>query len=320
MLNNSAFAMKAKILAVISFCLVFLLQGLGLSAQGCSDAGICTLSAFHSGTANAEDAPNQLRIGAGFGLADYNIAVLSAMLEYNRQWGSRFRSDLRVTHLSHFEGNYGAIHGLGDVFLTGNYQVSDRMSASLGLKIPLNDGNRQGQNGSPLPMDLQSSLGTLDLVAGIGYQVWKMDLFLAWQQPFTQNANAYIHPCDQIPIDPCPIEIDQNYPTTNGFRRAGDLMFRATRSWPVGGRWTVRPGLLGIYHLADDSFADLDGVRRPIMGSRGLTLNLNVFLDYSLGDRGGIQLQLGAPAIVREARPDGLTRALVAGLQYSRLF
>jgi hypothetical protein len=302
------------------FLLCCLLPVSRLFSQGCSDAGICTLSAFQPGSANADDRPNQLRIGTGFGLADYNIAVLSSMLEYHRQWGARFRTDLRLSHLSHFEEFHGSIHGLGDVFLTGNFQASDRLSTSIGLKIPLTDGDRRDRDGNPMPMDLQSSLGTLDLIAGIGCRIWNLDLFLAWQQPFTQNTNAYIHPCDQVPIDPCPIEFDHEYPTTNGFRRAGDLMFRATRPWHAGGRWTVTPGLLGIYHLADDSFADMDGVRRPIMGSRGLTLNLNVFLDYSLHGRGNIQFQLGAPAIVREARPDGLTRALVAGLQYRHSF
>jgi len=287
-------------------------------AQGCSDAGMCSLSAFQQAGPDTAAHPNTLRMGAAFGLADYNIVVLNSQIEYSRKWNSRFSTDLRLSHLSHFENYFGPVHGLGDLFLLGNFEATNRLRTSLGMKIPLTDGDRRNQSGRAMPMDLQSSLGTYDLIAGIGYRVWKLDLFLAWQQPLTQNGNSYFHPCPIFPDDLC--FSNPPYPSTNGFRRAGDLMLRMALPWQTSARWTFTPGLLGIYHLANDSYLDRDGIRHDFEGSQGLTLNVNLFVDYALKSRGSIGLQLGAPAVVRESRPDGLTRALVAGLQYRHLF
>lgn len=308
--------MKQAIFSALAALSLLLPGSVSLQAQGCSDAGVCTISAFQPKSPDAAPLSNNVRIGAGFGVADYEIGVLSSMLEYQRRWSPRFSTDLRLTHLSHFERFFGPVHGPGDVFVTGNVQASDRLSASLGLKIPLANGDRRDGNGATMPMDLQSSLGTLDLIAGMGYRIGRLELFLAWQQPLTQNDNSFLSPCEEAPADLC----DPVYPSTQGFRRAGDLMLRAALPWQPGTRWTFTPGLLGIYHLANDSYLNRFGLRRDFEGSQGLTLNVNLFIEYAFSDRDKLQLQLGAPAVVRESRPDGLTRALVSGLQYHRQF
>jgi len=74
--------------------------------------------------------------------------------------------------------------------------------------------------------------------------------------------------------------------------------------------------LLPIYHLSNDKFTDIDGIEQEIEGSEGLTLNWNIYLDYPLNDTQNLQLILGAPFIVRDARPDGLTRSFIASLDY----
>ena len=95
----------------------------------------------------------------------------------------------------------------------------------------------------------------------------------------------------------------------------GDLLMRLSYAikWK---RWTLTPALLPIYHLGNDHYTDLEGVRQEIPGSEGLTLNTNIFLDFRLTDSQALQFSIGAPMAVRENRPDGLTRSLIANLEY----
>jgi hypothetical protein len=55
---------------------------------------------------------------------------------------------------------------------------------------------------------------------------------------------------------------------------------------------------------------------KEIIGSQGLTLNGNTYIDYEFNSKNIIQLNLGMPVIVRDARPDGLTRSFIANLEY----
>ena len=83
---------------------------------------------------------------------------------------------------------------------------------------------------------------------------------------------------------------------------------------------TITPGLLPIFHLGEDEYTDVDGVVQSIAGSDGLTLNGTVFLDYQLGSGNALEFSIGFPFIVREARPDGLTRSFVLGIGYAKGF
>ena len=59
--------------------------------------------------------------------------------------------------------------------------------------------------------------------------------------------------------------------------------------------------------------------RRPIIGSEGLTLNLTADARYAFNDQWALEVAMGTPLIVRDVRPDGLTRSLVlnVGLRYA---
>jgi hypothetical protein len=82
------------------------------------------------------------------------------------------------------------------------------------------------------------------------------------------------------------------------------------------------PSILPIYHLSNDKYSEFTGnteVIREIEGSDGLTLNLNLQSKLKL-DNSFITLNIGFPVLVRKVRPDGLTRALVLGLNYGYNF
>ena len=277
--------------------------------QGCSDAGFCTLNGFkpNEGADAAGQMQNQIKAGVSFGGADNSITILSNHLEYNRQFGDKLSADMRLTSLSQ-SGNGISRFNLSDVYLTANYAASEKTRVTAGVKIPLNKANTE-HDGVPLPMDYQSSLGTLDLVLGFGFAVHDVQVALALQQPLTQNENVFI-------AANSPAEALREFQSTNQFKRSGDVLLRVSYPLSLGEKLSLTPSLLPIFHLTNDKYTDKTDIEREIEGSQGLTLNVNAFLDYNLSETSALQFGVGLPLVVRDARPDGLTRSFLASLEY----
>ncbi len=284
-----------------------------LQAQGCSDAGLCTIEPFKplSEMENAEN-PNKLNVGLSMGVADYDIAVYGGALGYSRTFSEKWSIDTKITFLSQ-GGNDINVSGPGDIFLNLNHNLSQRFTITMGAKIPMTKADKM-YNDLPLPMDYQSSLGTLDFLGGISYALDNWLFAIGVQIPVEQNENAFFS--DLYPPE-SPLAVIQ---TTNKFQRSADVLMRISRPFAVNEKMTITPGLLPIYHLGEDEFTDIDGIVTPIDGSDGLTLNGTVFVDYNLGAANVLEFSLGFPFIVRESRPDGLTRGFVLGVGYEKSF
>jgi hypothetical protein len=158
-------------------------------------------------------------------------------------------------------------------------------------------------------MDYQASLGTIDLIFGVGFQIKKIQLAAAIQQPITQNSNTF------APNTLSTIGFTE-FQNTNQFKRSGDVLIRISYPFTLKERLMITPSLLPIYHLANDKYTDFTNIQREIIGSQGLTLNGNLYFDYKLNDKNTIQLNTGMPFIVRKSRPDGLTRSFIMNLEY----
>lgn len=286
-----------------------------IQAQGCSDAGLCSIDVLKPSADNDElETLNKLHVGLSVGSADYNISVFGGHLGYSRRIGKRWSLDTKLTFLSQ-SGNDISVAGPGDVFVNLNYAISQSLTLVGGVKIPLMKADKEYKD-LPLPMDYQSSLGTFDLLAGVKYTSEKWMVTAAFQLPLEQNENEF-NPND-YPLD-SPFGSFQN---TNEFNRQADVLLHLSRIFPLNDKITLTTGLLGIYHVAEDTFVENvgiidDPVTYPISGSDGLTLNGTVFVDVRTGSSGSIGASLGFPFIVREARPDGLTRSFVFGVGYS---
>jgi len=87
-------------------------------------------------------------------------------------------------------GNGISTFGISDIFLNIKYKASEKTNLILGAKIPLTNANKS-QNQLTLPMDYQASLGTFDLILGMGYRFKKIQWVIAIQQPLTQNNNTF---------------------------------------------------------------------------------------------------------------------------------
>lgn len=282
-------------------------------AQGCSDAGVCTIEAFKpSVKAGPATYPNKMEGGIYVGAADYSITAYGGYLAYSHDFSSAWSVDGKCTFLAQ-SGNDISVIGPGDLFLNLNYDLSETFTVSAGTKIPFTRADKSF-DGLPLPMDYQSSLGTLDVLAGIRYNPEHWQWALAAQIPVRQNDNQFFPG-----LYPPGSGLD-SIQATNAFQRRSDILLHVSRTFDMNDKITFTPGLMPIYHLGQDEYTDIDGVQQKIQGSDGLTLNATLYMDIRSGDQGKFQVSLGFPLIVREARPDGLTRSFVLAGGYSYSF
>lgn len=182
--------MKQKTLKIITTLILSFVISNAI-AQGCSDAGFCTLNSFKpNNTDTVLEKTNQIKAGISFASADNFISIIGNYIEYNKQLLNKIGIDAKVTALSQ-SGNGISTFGLSDLYLNGNYKATKKLKFTLGFKIPLTNGNKMKDN-IALPMDYQSSLGTFDFILGAGYEIKKLQFVLALQQPLSQNKNEFI--------------------------------------------------------------------------------------------------------------------------------
>ena len=112
------------------------------------------------------------------------------------------------------------------------------------------------------------------------------------------------------------------YPPSNSFKRKGDVLVRLGYELISKSKLQWSLSLLSIYHLAEDEYnSNTFGVTPfKLVGSKGLTLNLTTAINYTISQKFSIGITAGTPLIVREVRPDGLTRAFVFTLQLNYHF
>lgn len=90
-------------------------------------------------------------------------------------------------------------------------------------------------------------------------------------------------------------------------------MLRVSYRLPVTKRLSVTGGVLGIYHLGKDTYIDAGVSDNPIAihGSAGVTLNVTGMATWKITDQISMGFSVGIPFVVRDVRPDGLTRSFV---------
>jgi len=285
-------------------------------SQGCSDAGFCTSENFKPELNQSDTSEtvlkNSFKAGFSMGKADNSINILAGALEYSRVVGKKIKLNAKLTGISQ-SGSAHTSMGISDFYFNGTYSLNKQLNTTIGLKIPLSDGNNK-KGDVILPMDYQTSLGTFDLIAGVAYSIKKLKLVFAIQQPLTQNKNTFL----QTEHDSTSVFL--NFSSTNQYIRQGDILLRIAYSIPLGKKINITPSILPIYHLGNDSYTNSLGQKEIIIGSEGLTLNGNIFFEYHINKKNAIELSFGTPFITRKSRPDGLTRKYVLGIEYKISF
>ena len=301
-------------------------------AQGCSDAGVCTagplgeMPSLPDSVGTAEEPRHYARLTFSYAVGERSTTVLQVIPEVGFGISDRWGVQLRVPYMS-IEGDLGNNSGVGDPVITTSYAVikedTRRLDAMVGVK--LNSGNANdpwegistAQTTRSLPMPYQTSLGTTDLLFGVNYRYKRWTGALAWQHVLVQeNKNDFLH------LNWLDNAAGRAYFESAGLERADDAVARLLYAIPIG-RLTIQPGILAIMHLGQDtrerplSFGTSE--RIAIDGSEGMTLNLTLDAGYRINDRWTLELTYGSPLIVREERPDGLTRSMVlnAGMRHA---
>jgi hypothetical protein len=151
------------------------------------------------------------------------------------------------------------------------------------------------------------------VLLGAKYTYKKWDCSVGYQHAFNSNKNEYLHLSGIADSNTY-----NGYFESNKLRRSDDGIFRINRNF-LSKKINVSTGLLFIYHLANDSFTNKEGNRDKILGSKGLTLNLNLAGIIPVSKRFDVVFIFACPVITRDARPDGLTRKFVAiaGLKFN---
>lgn len=302
-------------------------------AQGCSDAGACTAGPVGQLQLWQDSVPYQAayrhsaRLNFSYAIGEQGTVIAQVVPEVNIGFAKDWSLQLKTSYIT-VDGDLGENSGVGDLFVTTSHafvNTSDRnLSGAIGFRLPTGSTSASVQdptpemNERPLPMPYQTGLGTTDLILGINWRYKRYVAAIAYQHVLVQNnENEFTH--SAWLDDPAVL----GYFESRGLRRAGDLVVRAQYAYGCG-RLSLQPGLLAIYHVADDTRLN-DAVRGPneperitLTGSQGLTLNVTVDLRFKLAERWAMEASFGAPMIVRDVRPDGLTRENVTalGLQY----
>ena len=280
---------------------LFSLTAFKALSQGCSDAGVCTIHSFKNNTEKYGDGDkndNEIMVGFAFGKGERSISYYTPYVQYTRSITERTSVTGKLV-LSAISGELARTTGPGDLFLSVNHAIDVKRkwqkSFVAGLKIPFDKADIV-KDGIHLPMPYQTSLGTTDLILGVNVVRKSFGATLALQQPLaSSNGNKF------LPEDYTSHALTGRYLPTNRFGRKGDVLLRLDNI-VLSEKWKLRPGLLSIYHLGNDSYADANDVRREIKLSDGLTLNANVFLNYRVNMTGEFELSLGTPFSVRTNR------------------
>jgi len=274
-----------------------------VAAQGCSDAGFCSIANLrqHGLTANYKQ---KISVHLTNGIGDENVYVFTPAIQYDNQLSNRWSLQGKLTG-NYASGNLGSTAALGDIYVSATYKITPqkkwKTSFALGLKLPLNDANLKKGN-IAYPMQYQSSLGTTDLIIGINMTNKRWQFATGWQQPITTRNNNGFLPSFWSNA------AAKAFAPTNQFGRKGDVLLRASYIVIPTGSFTLTTGLLGIAHLGEDTYINGGSQSTSLKGSNGVTLNGTVAAWYKAGKRINIGLNIGAPFVVRDIRPDGLTR------------
>jgi hypothetical protein len=287
-----------------------------LSAQGCSDAGVCSIGGYSAQVVDSltnGSAYTYLRITLSVASGEQGTLVLQSIPEF----GIRLLPNLSIIGripLMQISGNLANTAGTGD--LTGLLRwnawkkKSALLSLSAGLKFPSGKTDLETESLS-LPMPYQTGLGTTDLLAGVDVVSGKWIASIAWQRILDHNnRNRFLRAAWENNEDA------QKYFESAGLIRGDDATLRVERELKLK-NIEFAPGLLAIYRLQKDRIVSSEEQEVELKNSDGLTLNITASAAWSFLPRHRLQAQLGFPVVVRETRADGLTRTAVVNIAYT---
>lgn len=310
--------------ATLSILLLLLALQFGLRGQGCSDAGFCTMGAMKPDqhfNKKIKLKLNSMELSFYRGTTTLTPIVYSGTADFNFTLNSRNTFQVKLPY-QWVEGRLGKTQGLGDISLcyTRNLISKEKVSlnVSLGAKIPTNKSDKKVDEGFPLPMYYQTSLGTYDGIAGISLITKKWLVATGIQMPFNENKNQFLWGAwNNSEEDPAYIE---KYSRAKALKRGTDIMLRVERNFRFS-RLNFSVGLLPIYRITKDEISLKNTATQQFErvkpdNTTGMALSGIVTAGYNFSVRNGVKVLLGRKITQRKENPDGLTRVFVTSFTY----
>lgn len=286
-------------------------------AQGCSDAGFCTMGAMKPDQPYNKKVQLRLRtmeLSFYRGTTTLTPVIYVATADFNFSLNQKNTFQLKVPY-QFVSGRLANTGSVGDISLcfTRNIFSSDKfdLNLSVGGKIPTNQSDKS-VDGRPLPMYYQTSLGTYDFITGLSLINRKWLFATGIQIPLNENNNQFIWSAWNGTDEKAYVDL---YTQAKNLRRGIDVMLRVERNF----RWSqfnCSIGLLPIYRINRDEFTNSNNIRVIREDASGLALSGIVTAGYNFNTRSGVRLLIGHKIIQRDLNPDGLTRELVNSVTY----
>lgn len=312
---------------VILLILIAILLGTSHQSkgQGCSDAGFCTMGAMRPNQAYSKKLRLKLRsLEYNFyrGTSLLTPIIYAHTLEFNAALGDKINLQAKVPYMI-IKGSLGENEGVGDISLSATRNISHgkkwSVDGTIGMKLPSNNSNGKVANEFssnvevPLHMYYQTSLGSIDAIAGISMMNAGWMFATGIQLALTENENLFRW--SDWPEFP-----DQNYVQRynvgRNLKRGTDVMLRIERRFRFT-NFDFSIGLLPIFRISkDEVYIPATDSRVKLDGTTGMALSALGSMGYSFNVKNGIRLIYGRKITNREINPDGLTRHDVMSFSY----
>ncbi len=315
-----------KLILVVLLPFIFLGTTNG---QGCSDAGFCTMGAMKPDQAFNKKVNLKLRsieLSYYQGSTDLTPVITVINLDAGFSITENLSGQIKLPYYS-VKGSFDNTSGLGDISLSLTqrliYTDNFDLSATIGTKIPINDSAIKssgkkvpGSEGLVLPMYYQTSLGSVDFIAGASLISSKWLIATGVQMALTANNNTWwakewLYP----PIYPSESYV-RSYDDANLLKRGTDIMLRVERNFRFT-KYSFNIGLLPIFRISKDQIVDRNtGEYRKLDGTTGMALTALGGATYNFNINNTVKFTYGQKITDREVNPDGLTRHNVMIIAY----
>ena len=287
-----------------------------VAAQGCSDAGFCTIGNFNqTDPVSGEHRMHKHAIDMLFiyGAHGKNERFYQPQLNYRlvKKDGAFYELRLPFTIAKNIATGF-VNRGIGDAIITynSNFALAKRkIDYSLGIRASFTNAGKSDRKGvASYPMYLQSGLGTTDLVAVVNYDAGKyLSLGTGVQLPVVQyNENVMVFSTAGGMI------------TGMQYRRMPDALLKLTGHY-ASGKFKFSGGLLSIFHVENDHYNTAQG-KYILEGSKGTTINVNAELNFALTKNLAFGFLYAEPLVTRKNIPDGLARSRIYAPKVTYMF
>lgn len=296
--------MIKKIAAIIVFIFI---ANTGF-AQGCSDAGFCTIGGVHkSETEFKKQTTNKNEIDIAYIYSTHGKKERFHQPQINYRFikknGAFYEMRLPLNIAKNISNNLSTAD-IGDAILTYNSNFAagkNTINYSVGFRASFTRSDKKEMKSmASYPMYLQSGLGTTDLIAVAGYDIGKyISIGTGVQVPVLQY-NQHI------------LQISGNSGTDfiKNFRRQPDALLKLGTHFSTG-KFKINAGLLSIFHLANDYYKSSFLGKYILQNSQGTTINFSAEAAYAFTNKFMVSFLYAEPLKTRKSIPDGLARSRV---------